>query len=119
MASPMKLCVLVALLVTCSNVDGFGSNRKYLQELFNCIPCDFRNCKFPQNQCELVLETGICGCCPVCARLDGQLCGLTRGRCGMGFQCLPDPHATQPLLALLRGNAKCVSFSKIKMFYEK
>ena len=115
MALTLKSCILIAVVVMCTEAEGLRHNRKYLQDLFNCMPCDFWKCEFPKEQCELVLETGICGCCPMCARLEGQLCGLTRGRCGMGHQCLPDPHSKQPLLALLRGHARCVPYSKSKL----
>uniref|UniRef100_A0A8D0BYA6 Insulin-like growth factor-binding protein 2 n=1 Tax=Salvator merianae TaxID=96440 RepID=A0A8D0BYA6_SALMN len=55
---------------------------------------------------ELVREPG-CGCCPVCARLEGEPCGVYTPRCASGLRCYPRPGAELPLQALVQGQGTC------------
>ncbi|XP_053258511.1 insulin-like growth factor-binding protein 2 isoform X1 [Podarcis raffonei] len=55
---------------------------------------------------ELVREPG-CGCCRVCARLEGEPCGVYTPRCASGLRCYPRPGAELPLQALVQGQGTC------------
>ncbi|XP_051839535.1 insulin-like growth factor-binding protein 2 isoform X1 [Antechinus flavipes] len=55
---------------------------------------------------ELVREPG-CGCCPVCARLEGEACGVYTPRCAQGLRCYPNPGSELPLQALVQGEGTC------------
>ncbi|KAJ8004640.1 hypothetical protein DPEC_G00138420 [Dallia pectoralis] len=55
---------------------------------------------------ELVREPG-CGCCPVCARLEGEFCGVYTPRCSTGLRCYPAADAHLPLQQLLQGLGRC------------
>ncbi|XP_072322028.1 insulin-like growth factor-binding protein 2-B [Eucyclogobius newberryi] len=55
---------------------------------------------------EIVREPG-CGCCPVCARTEGEFCGVYSPRCSTGLRCHPTPGAPFPLQDLLLGLGRC------------
>ncbi|XP_023366138.1 insulin-like growth factor-binding protein 2 [Otolemur garnettii] len=55
---------------------------------------------------ELVREPG-CGCCSVCARMEGEACGVYTPRCAQGLRCYPDPDSELPLQALVMGEGTC------------
>lgn len=55
---------------------------------------------------ELVRAPG-CGCCSVCARLEGESCGVYTARCAAGLRCYPNPGAELPLQALVQGQGTC------------
>ncbi|KAF3695131.1 Insulin-like growth factor-binding protein 2-A [Channa argus] len=55
---------------------------------------------------EIVREPG-CGCCPVCARLEGELCGVYTPRCSSGLRCYPGTNAELPLQQLIQGLGRC------------
>ncbi|XP_071374879.1 insulin-like growth factor-binding protein 2-B [Centroberyx affinis] len=55
---------------------------------------------------EIVREPG-CGCCPVCARLEGELCGVYTPRCSTGLRCYPSTDAELPLQQLIQGLGRC------------
>lgn len=55
---------------------------------------------------EIVREPG-CGCCPVCARLEGELCGVYTPRCSSGLRCYPSADAELPLQELIQGLGRC------------
>lgn len=87
--------------------------------VFRCPPCTAERivaCSLPPASdgpaaaapCpEVVREPG-CGCCPVCARLEGEPCGVYTPRCASGFRCYPRPGAELPLQALVQGQGTCV-----------
>ncbi|XP_067426150.1 LOW QUALITY PROTEIN: insulin-like growth factor-binding protein 2 [Emydura macquarii macquarii] len=78
--------------------------------LFRCPPCSAERlaaCAPAAGLCpELVREPG-CGCCPVCARLEGESCGVYTPRCAAGLRCYPHPGAELPLQALVQGQGTC------------
>ncbi|KAI6065190.1 insulin-like growth factor-binding protein 2 [Aix galericulata] len=79
--------------------------------LFRCPPCTAERLAAcpPASRppCpELVREPG-CGCCPVCARLEAEACGVYTPRCAAGLRCYPDPGAELPLQALVQGQGTC------------
>ncbi|XP_035995548.1 insulin-like growth factor-binding protein 2-B isoform X2 [Fundulus heteroclitus] len=55
---------------------------------------------------EIVREPG-CGCCPVCARLEGEPCGVYTPRCSSGLRCYPTVDAELPLQQLIQGFGRC------------
>ncbi|XP_042535175.1 insulin-like growth factor-binding protein 2 [Dipodomys spectabilis] len=55
---------------------------------------------------ELVREPG-CGCCSVCARLEGETCGVYTPRCAQGLRCYPNPGSELPLKSLVNGVGTC------------
>lgn len=77
-----------------------------------CEPCDARalaQCAPPPAApacAELVREPG-CGCCSVCARLEGEACGVYTPRCAQGLRCYPHPDSELPLQALVQGAGTC------------
>ncbi|XP_070585891.1 insulin-like growth factor-binding protein 2 [Erythrolamprus reginae] len=85
--------------------------------LFRCPPCTtdrLASCHpagLETTVCpELVREPG-CGCCPVCARFEGEPCGVYTPRCVSGFRCYPSPGAEFPLQALVQGQGTCTRWS--------
>ncbi|XP_066089928.1 insulin-like growth factor-binding protein 2 [Saccopteryx bilineata] len=82
--------------------------------LFRCPPCTperLASCRTPAagpgGPCaELVREPG-CGCCSVCARLEGETCGVYTPRCAQGLRCYPHPGSELPLQALVQGAGTC------------
>ena len=56
----------------------------------SCIPCSWVRCSTPVN-CKGGLVKSICGCCSVCAKVEGEQCGgqwQTLGRCDSGLKCV-------------------------------
>ncbi|XP_053554089.1 insulin-like growth factor-binding protein 2 [Bombina bombina] len=82
--------------------------------LFRCPPCSQERlaacpaaAPSPRPPClEQVREPG-CGCCPVCARLEGESCGVYTARCATGLRCYPHPGSELPLQALVQGQGTC------------
>lgn len=79
--------------------------------LFRCPPCTperLAACGLPPDGpcAELVREPG-CGCCSVCARLEGEACGVYTPRCAQTLRCYPNPGSELPLKALVTGAGTC------------
>ncbi|XP_072541691.1 insulin-like growth factor-binding protein 2-B [Salminus brasiliensis] len=78
--------------------------------VFRCPSCTAERqaaCPSPPAACvEIVREPG-CGCCPVCARLLGEPCGVYTPRCASGLRCSPVPGEPYPLEQLIRGLGRC------------
>lgn len=55
---------------------------------------------------EIVREPG-CGCCPLCARLEGELCGVYTPRCSGSLRCYPSTESEIPLQQLIHGLGRC------------
>uniref|UniRef100_A0A3Q4HWV8 Insulin-like growth factor binding protein 2a n=1 Tax=Neolamprologus brichardi TaxID=32507 RepID=A0A3Q4HWV8_NEOBR len=62
--------------------------------------------KLTETCAEIVREPG-CGCCPVCARQEGELCGVYTPRCSTGLRCYPTPDSEHPLEQLVQGQGQC------------
>ncbi|AWP12777.1 Insulin-like growth factor binding protein 2 isoform 5 [Scophthalmus maximus] len=77
---------------------------------FRCPSCTAEHlatCPKVTAECvEIVREPG-CGCCPMCARLEGQLCGVYTPRCSSGLRCYPSTGAEFPLQQLIQGLGRC------------
>ncbi|XP_059963012.1 insulin-like growth factor-binding protein 2 [Mesoplodon densirostris] len=117
------LPLLPPLLLLLLGAGGGGGGAR-AEVLFRCPPCTSESlaaCKPPpaaqpaaeagpagdaRVPCELVREPG-CGCCSVCARLEGERCGVYTPRCGQGLRCYPHPGSELPLRALVHGEGTC------------
>ncbi|MGH0169588.1 UNVERIFIED_CONTAM: hypothetical protein FKN15_057151 [Acipenser sinensis] len=62
-------------------------------QTLHCPPCERIHCtprKALKLQCNGGITTGICGCCPVCAKTEGETCGGKwdyLGKCDEGLVC--------------------------------
>ncbi|CAB1327732.1 unnamed protein product [Coregonus sp. 'balchen'] len=78
--------------------------------VFRCPSCTAERqaaCpKLTETCAEIVREPG-CGCCPVCARQEGELCGVYTPRCSSGLRCYPKPDSDLPLEQLVQGLGLC------------
>ncbi|XP_023657621.1 insulin-like growth factor-binding protein 2-A isoform X1 [Brienomyrus brachyistius] len=78
--------------------------------VFRCPSCTAERqaaCpKLTETCAEIVREPG-CGCCPVCARQEGDLCGVYTPRCSSGLRCYPKPDSELPLEQLVKGLGRC------------
>ncbi|XP_026875947.2 insulin-like growth factor-binding protein 2-A isoform X2 [Electrophorus electricus] len=78
--------------------------------VFRCPSCTAERqdaCAALTESCaEIVREPG-CGCCPVCARKEGELCGVYTPRCSSGLRCYPKPDSDLPLEQLVQGLGRC------------
>ncbi|KAK0139032.1 Venom protein 302 [Merluccius polli] len=80
-----------------STASGGAAAAEGLQTL-HCPPCERIHCtprRALKLQCSGGVTTGICGCCPVCARTAGESCGGRwdyLGKCDAGLVCMkPEP----------------------------
>jgi len=60
-----------------------------------CTPCtqeEIDQCPLVEDSpsCERIYEPN-CGCCEMCAKKEGQNCGVGLGYCETGLSCLPVP----------------------------
>ncbi|MBZ3881073.1 Insulin-like growth factor-binding protein 2 [Sciurus carolinensis] len=116
-ALPLLLPSLLLLLLGA----GGGGRGVRAEVLFRCPPCTperlaacgpppdavSRSAGGARGTCaELVREPG-CGCCSVCARLEGEACGVYTPRCGQGLRCYPNPGSELPLQSLVMGVGTC------------
>ncbi|XP_066559001.1 cysteine-rich motor neuron 1 protein [Amia ocellicauda] len=82
-----------------------------LQEL-HCPPCERIHCtpkRALKLQCKGGITTGICGCCPVCARMAGESCGGKwdyLGKCDQGLVCIYQVPSMEEASGELRGSCK-------------
>lgn len=102
----MVSTVTYGLLLACVALPGLA-----LGDLaFRCPSCTadlLAACpKIPPFCPEIVRELG-CGCCPVCARQEGELCGVYTPRCSSGLRCYPSAEAELPLQQLIQGTGRC------------
>ncbi|XP_036432014.1 IGFBP domain-containing protein [Colossoma macropomum] len=97
----MSLCVLWILLVVAwavmsvemASLESSSPGPQSIQAL-HCPPCERIHCS-PRRalklQCKGGVTTGVCGCCPTCAKLAGESCGGTwdyLGKCDEGLVCM-------------------------------
>ncbi|CAH1251937.1 CRIM1 [Branchiostoma lanceolatum] len=64
----------------------------------SCIPCEERECEDPRPCRRNAVVKDVCGCCDVCARVKGEICGGPwgiDGICAEGLTCVkPEPEET-------------------------
>lgn len=110
------LIVLALCVVACMAID-----RTMLRTYFGCPPCDLTKCHVPENcQGELVKESGACGCCLTCARIEGEECGVFTERCAPGLKCEPvgvARRADKVWSAFFKGKGVCVPEGILLHFY--
>ncbi|XP_072274064.1 insulin-like growth factor-binding protein 2 isoform X2 [Pyxicephalus adspersus] len=78
--------------------------------LFRCPQCTQERqnaCPYPRPTCTELVRAPGCGCCSVCARLEGESCGVYTARCAIGLRCYPNPGSELPLQALVQGQGTC------------
>ncbi|XP_054471200.1 insulin-like growth factor-binding protein 2-B [Anoplopoma fimbria] len=77
---------------------------------FRCQSCTAEHqaaCPTVTAACpEIVREPG-CGCCPQCARVEGEPCGVYTPRCSGGLRCYPSTESELPLQQLIHGLGRC------------
>ena len=87
------LFFLSALLGVVGSQETPSAAAQQLQTL-HCPPCERIHCSTRRAlklQCKGGITTGVCGCCPVCARAEGDTCGGTwdyLGKCDEGLLCV-------------------------------
>ncbi|XP_047432379.1 insulin-like growth factor-binding protein 2-A isoform X2 [Mugil cephalus] len=95
-----------SLLVLCASLAGAS----LAEMVFRCPGCTAERqalCpKLTETCAEMVREPG-CGCCPVCARQEGEMCGVYTPRCASGLRCYPTPDSELPLEQLVQGQGQC------------
>ncbi|KAL6106564.1 uncharacterized protein ACO6RY_10411 [Pungitius sinensis] len=63
-------------------------------QALHCPPCERVHCAARRSlelRCAGGVTTGVCGCCPACARAEGETCGGTwdyLGKCDEGLVCI-------------------------------
>lgn len=87
------LFFLSALLGALGSEETSSGAAQQLQAL-HCPPCEQIHCSTRRAlklQCKGGVTTGVCGCCPVCAKTAGETCGGTwdyLGKCDEGLVCV-------------------------------
>lgn len=102
----MLLYVSCNLLIISASLAGAS----LAEMVFRCPDCTMERqalCpKLTETCAEIVREPG-CGCCSVCARPEGEMCGVYTPRCATGLRCYPTPNSELPLEQLVQGQGQC------------
>ncbi|XP_024270669.2 insulin-like growth factor-binding protein 2-B isoform X2 [Oncorhynchus tshawytscha] len=78
--------------------------------VFYCPKCTAERqtaCPKLATNCTEIVREPACGCCPVCARLEGEFCGVYTPRCSTGLRCYPTVDSKLPLEQLVQGLGRC------------
>lgn len=78
--------------------------------VFHCPKCTAERqtaCPELTINCTEIVREPACGCCPVCARLEGEFCGVYTPRCSTGLRCYPTTDSDLPLEQLVQGLGRC------------
>ncbi|KAM3609176.1 uncharacterized protein V6R79_010700 [Siganus canaliculatus] len=96
------LCFFGVLLGALGSEEAPSASAQQLQVL-HCPPCEQIHCSSRRAlnlQCGGGVTTGVCGCCPVCAKTEGERCGGKwdyLGKCDEGLVCVyQDSSADKP-----------------------
>ncbi|KAG7523441.1 cysteine-rich motor neuron 1 protein-like [Solea senegalensis] len=90
----MWMLFLVSALLGVSGSEVAPSAASQQLQALHCPPCERIHCSTRRAlklQCRGGVTTGVCGCCPVCARTEGETCGGTwdyLGKCDEGLLCV-------------------------------
>ncbi|XP_010882033.2 uncharacterized protein si:ch73-330k17.3 [Esox lucius] len=90
----LLLWVLAAAVTVVSGSDAPLSGPPQTLQALHCPPCERIHCtsrRALRLQCRGGLTTGVCGCCPACARTAGEGCGGAwdyLGKCDEGLVCV-------------------------------
>nr|XP_026694482.1 insulin-like growth factor-binding protein 5 [Ciona intestinalis] len=81
---------LVSVLLFANGICIITSQAFDTQKCHPCTAEDLNSCPVLEESatCELVVEPN-CGCCMMCAKLEGQSCGVAEGYCADGLLCGP------------------------------
>ncbi|XP_017261221.1 IGFBP domain-containing protein isoform X2 [Kryptolebias marmoratus] len=107
------LCGPLGVLGSKESPGGSGGDPRQLQAL-HCPPCERIHCSTRRAlrlRCKGGLTTDVCGCCPACARADGEACGGTwdyLGKCDGGMVCVHQESDADKPEAERRGVCKAV-----------
>uniref|UniRef100_A0A3Q2QIF0 Si:ch73-330k17.3 n=1 Tax=Fundulus heteroclitus TaxID=8078 RepID=A0A3Q2QIF0_FUNHE len=107
----LLLCGTLGALGTTE--EGLPEDARQLQTL-HCPPCEQIHCSSRRTlrlQCKGGVTTGVCGCCPVCARTEGETCGGNwdyLGKCDEGLVCIHQAPAADKPDAERRGVCKAI-----------
>ncbi|XP_075883470.1 cysteine-rich motor neuron 1 protein [Nelusetta ayraudi] len=88
-----KLLLVGVMLGAAASEETPTAAGQRLQAL-HCPSCERIHCSTRRAlklQCKGGITTGVCGCCPVCARVEGETCGGTwdyLGKCDKGLVCV-------------------------------
>lgn len=88
-----KLLLVGVMLGAAASEETPTAAAQRLQAL-HCPSCERIHCSTRRAlklQCKGGIATGVCGCCPVCARVEGETCGGTwdyLGKCDKGLVCV-------------------------------
>ena len=114
----LTIVALIVILATDRVCARAGLNGAMLRSYFGCPVCDLNECPpLPgsvENGCIPIKESGICGCCMVCARLEHEQCGIYTARCAPGLQCKPDANLVDKqseFFSLWEGQGVCTQKS--------
>nr|XP_045596383.1 uncharacterized protein LOC123757029 [Procambarus clarkii]XP_045596384.1 uncharacterized protein LOC123757029 [Procambarus clarkii] len=98
---------------------GGGVNREHIIDddsvLLRCPPCSKIHCEEHRPRrlrCAGGVTRGVCGCCPVCAKTRGQVCGGALGylgRCDAGLTC----HLREPVVWTYRASTSLTYYSRV------
>ncbi|XP_036825091.1 uncharacterized protein LOC110520940 [Oncorhynchus mykiss] len=90
----LVVAVAVSLGVSGSETSHRSEAQSQTLQALHCPPCERIHCTHRRAlklQCKGGLTTGVCGCCPACARTAGESCGGTwdyLGKCDEGLVCV-------------------------------
>ncbi|XP_070762787.1 cysteine-rich motor neuron 1 protein [Enoplosus armatus] len=107
------LFFLSALLGALGSEEVASGAAQQLQAL-HCPPCEQIHCSSRRAlklQCKGGVTTGVCGCCPVCAKAEGEACGGMwdyLGKCDEGLVCVYQDAAADKPDAERRGVCEAV-----------
>ncbi|XP_042267659.1 IGFBP domain-containing protein [Thunnus maccoyii] len=83
-------------------------------QTLHCPPCEQIHCSSRRAlklQCKGGVTTGVCGCCPVCAKTEGETCGGMwdyLGNCDEGLVCVYEDAANDKPDAERKGICRAV-----------
>ncbi|CAN9499116.1 unnamed protein product [Ophioblennius macclurei] len=102
------------LLLGASGSDEAPTSDSLQLQALHCPPCERIHCSTRRAlrlQCKGGVTTGICGCCPVCAKTEGESCGGTwdyLGKCDEGLVCIHQEEGDGKPEAERKGVCKAV-----------
>lgn len=105
----MQMLVIVSALLGLLGAEERPSGEALRLQALHCPPCEQIHCssrRALKRQCKGGVTTGVCGCCPVCARQEGESCGGTwdyLGKCDEGLVCVSRESGTPGGAAERRG----------------
>ncbi|XP_051976223.1 uncharacterized protein LOC127638649 isoform X1 [Xyrauchen texanus] len=109
----IMVVLLAVMAVEMASLESTQLGLQVLQTL-HCPPCEHIHCS-PRRalklQCKGGITTGICGCCPACAKLAGESCGGTwdyLGKCDDRLVCIYQEGADGKPEAERKGTCKSV-----------